>query len=129
EKEGASTAGNEPPTPFYNVFAPPVRKGDVVRYKALGKTREGTVAHQGWHGELFAEPESHRAPVAVREAEGGLQAIPPDLYRVPSGCSGRVGPRADDARGEAGVADDPELPGVRRCLTPGRVKYSSSRNT
>jgi transposase len=28
---------------------------------------------------------------------------------------------ADDTRGEAGVADDPQLPGVRRCLIAGRV--------
>src|SRR4051794_32960558 len=52
-----------------------------------------------------------------------MPEVHPQL-RVYTRRSGRVGPRADDACREVGVTDDPQLPVIRRCLTPGRVKYN-----
>src|SRR3954453_6053598 len=73
---------------------------------------------------VLAQPELDRTAVEVHQTSRAVRALPSGLRRV-SGCHQRGHRRTfNHPRRKPGVADDAEIPAVRRCLTYGRVKYN-----
>ena len=76
---------------------------------------------------VFAQSEPDRTTVEVRQTSRFLRPLPADLRSV-SSCHPRGSRRSfNHSRRKAEVADDAQVPAIRRCFTHGRVRYSPGR--
>src|SRR5208282_3436567 len=76
---------------------------------------------------LFAQPELNRTALGIRQTTQRVRKVPRELRLVPRGDRKHPGQNPNDSRPTARILDDPEIPGVQRCLTAGRVGYSFPR--
>ena len=72
---------------------------------------------------VFAQSEPDRMTVEVRQTSRSLRSLPADLRSV-SSCHPRGSRRSfNHSHRKAEVADDAQVPAIRRCFTHGRVRY------
>src|SRR5271165_7064422 len=73
---------------------------------------------------VFAQSEPDRTTVEVRQTSRFLRSLSAD-FRTVSSCHPRRSRRScNHSRRKAEVADDAQVPAIRRCFTHGRVRYS-----
>ena len=73
---------------------------------------------------VFTQSEPDRRTVEVHQTSRPLRPLPADLRSV-SSCHPRGSRRSfNHSRRKAEVADDAQVPAIRRCFTHGRVRYS-----
>src|SRR5271157_798425 len=72
---------------------------------------------------LFAQSEPDRTAVEVHQTSRPLRPLPADLRSVSSGHPRGSRRSFNHSRRKAEVADDAQVPAIRRCFTFGRVRY------
>ena len=107
----------------------PVRAGAEACECTLSNQRSGTGIgdavrnHVVIPAAVFAQSEPDRTTVEVRQTSRSLRSLPADLRSV-SSCHPRGSRRSfNHSRRKAEVADDAQVPAIRRCFTHGRVRY------
>ncbi len=108
----------------------PVRAGAEACECTLSNQRSGTGIgdavrnHVVIPAAVFAQSEPDRTTVEVRQTLRSLRSLPADLRSV-SSCHPRGSRRSfNHSRRKAEVADDAQVPAIRRWFTHGRVRYS-----
>ena len=107
----------------------PVRAGAEACECTLSNQRSGTGIgdtvrnHVVIPAAVFAQSEPDRTTVEVRQTSRFLRSLPADLRSV-SSCHPRGSRRSfNHSRRKAEIADDAQVPAIRRCFTHGRVRY------
>ena len=108
----------------------PVRAGAEACECTLSNQRSGTGIgdsvrnHVVIPAAVFAQSEPDRTTVEVHQTSRFLRPLPADLRSV-SSCHPRGSRRSFNlSRRKAEIADDAQVPAIRRCFTHGRVRYS-----
>src|SRR5208337_3858920 len=108
----------------------PVRTVAEACERTLATQRSGTGIGEAVRNHVvvpaavFAQSEPDRTTVEVHHTSRPLRPLPADLRSV-SSCHPRGSRRSfNHSRRKAEVADDAQVPAIRRCFTHGRVRFS-----
>ena len=105
--------------PVYPELSPPLEPCPPWHGSTPGSSR---VTRAGWLGSSWRQPAAPSAPASDLGASPFGRRPQPPLS-----CVLRLNHAFNHSRRKAEVADDAQVPAIRRCFTHGRVRYRTAR--